>query len=169
MLRKHPTALHARINTRHHEKRLSAFASSRQKHLKKILTNVRFFLTVNFRKSIPSLAATKHVAEQCLITRENRQNGNEEGSQEGTRKEGSKEGNQEEVTNTGKANGGRQQRPPFCVYRTFATAIRHCPLALRDSPTPCSCRSNSRPARITRDPCRYKTAPARPVPCPSSR
>jgi hypothetical protein len=52
---------------------------------------------VNFRKSIPSLAATKRVAEQSLITRENRQNGNEEGSQKGTRKEGSKEGNQEEV------------------------------------------------------------------------
>jgi hypothetical protein len=52
---------------------------------------------VNFRKSIPSLAATKRVAEQCLITRENRQNGNEEGSQKGTRKEGSKEDHQEEV------------------------------------------------------------------------
>jgi hypothetical protein len=40
---------------------------------KKILLTYRFFLTVNFRKSIPSLAAMKCVAGLCLITRENRQ------------------------------------------------------------------------------------------------
>jgi hypothetical protein len=72
-------------------------ASFRKNTSKKNFNIVRFFLTVNFRKSIPSLAATKRVAEQCLITRENRQNGNEEGSQKGTRKEGSKEDHQEEV------------------------------------------------------------------------
>ena len=54
---------------------------------------------------------------QCLITRENRQNGNEEGSQKSTSKEGSKEGSKEEVTSTkAKQNGGRDERPPFCVY-----------------------------------------------------
>jgi hypothetical protein len=126
MLRKHPATLHARINTRRREKRLSAFASSHQKQLKKNLINVRFFLTVNFRKSIPSLAATKHVAEQCLITRENRQNGNEEGSQKGTRKEGSKEDHQEEVNQQRQSKRGTQLASP--VLRLLN--IRYCDTAL---------------------------------------
>ena len=55
---------------------------------------------------------------QCLITRENRQNGNKEGSQKSTSEEGtSEEGSKEEVTSTkAKQNGGRDERPPFCVY-----------------------------------------------------
>ena len=63
---------------------------------------------------------------QCLITRENRQNGNEEGSQKGTRKEGSKEGNQKEVNQLRQSkNGGRQKRPPFCVcgQRVYGEAV----------------------------------------------
>jgi hypothetical protein len=33
----------------------------------------RFFLTLIFSETIPSLAAMKSVAERCLLTRENRQ------------------------------------------------------------------------------------------------
>ena len=51
---------------------------------------------------------------QCLITRENRQNGNKEGSQKSTSEEGtSEEGSKEEVISTkAKQNGGRDERPP---------------------------------------------------------
>jgi hypothetical protein len=58
------------------------------------------------------------------IERENRQNGNEEGSQEGTREEGSQEGTREEsrkkevvAVNQQQATlrGGRTKRPPQCL------------------------------------------------------
>jgi len=68
---------------------------------KKVSFISRFFLTLNFIKSIPSLAATLRLQHRCSIDRENRQNGNQESSQEGTCKEGReesrKEGREEEV------------------------------------------------------------------------
>jgi hypothetical protein len=60
------------------------------------------------------------------IERENRQNGNQEGSQEGTREEGSQEGTREEgrkeevvAVNQQQATlrGGRTKRPPQCLCR----------------------------------------------------
>ena len=59
------------------------------------------------------------------IERENRKNGNQEGSQEGTREEGSRqegtreEGRKKEVTavnhQQGNTRGGRSKRPPQCL------------------------------------------------------
>jgi ribonuclease HII len=40
---------------------------------KKLSQNDRFFLTLNFIKSIPSLAASFMLQHRCLIDRENRQ------------------------------------------------------------------------------------------------
>jgi hypothetical protein len=64
---------------------------------------MRFFLTPNFIKSIPSLAASLQLQHRCSIDRENRQNGNQESSEEG-----SQEDHEKEVTPTkAKQDGGR--------------------------------------------------------------
>jgi hypothetical protein len=70
---------------------------------KKVSFTSRFFLTPNFIKSIPSLAATLQLWHRCPIDRENRQNGNQESSEEG-----SQEDDEKEVTPTkAKQDGGR--------------------------------------------------------------
>jgi hypothetical protein len=70
---------------------------------KKVSLTSRFFLTLKFSKSIPSLAATLRLQHRCSIDRENRQNGNQESSEEG-----SQEDDEKEVTPTkAKQDGGR--------------------------------------------------------------
>ena len=69
---------------------------------KKVSFISRFFLTLNFIKSIPSLAATLRLQHRCSIDRENRQNGNQESSEEGSQEDDEKEVN----SNQGKARRG---------------------------------------------------------------
>ncbi len=147
--------------------------ASRNTSPKKIFAMHRFFLTVNFLETIPSLAATYQLQGRRLIIGRI-DNGNEEGSCKEARKKSSKKGNQEINPTQANAERGTQSAPPvlrllplFCGA-TVLQAAEHSSEST-SIPTPCSCRSRSPPVHTTLDPCPCRTALAHPAPCPSSR
>jgi hypothetical protein len=86
--------------------------------------HVVFFLTLLFHESIHSSTAIYRLQNRCKPSkRENRKNGNQEGSEKGTceesrRQEGAREeGRKKEVAvnqQQGNTRGGRSKRPPQC-------------------------------------------------------